>query len=325
MALLMTACATEFFYNRLDTLASWYFEDLTSLNDDQRHELRGWLERTLAWHRQSELGRYAKFVEEISQAAATPGDRATYEQLRRRFEGYVEDLADKTAPDAARLLLGLSSAQANELLDNLASKARARTAKSAKAVASNKWQREQHEDLSRQLKRWTGSISEPQQQIIAAGVRELEPTYLDWAASQQAWREALRSALAEDHSDVGTQQRISALLRKPSAHWTEPYAQKIAHNRDAPGCVMKCRNWPLSLRKSRRARNEQEAAAQLESWRERSGGAAHLPECLRQPQTDASGAGRIASRSSAGGAHTIAGCRRGRCGNCQHRPTGWRQ
>jgi hypothetical protein len=229
IALLLTGCAAEFFYNRLDTLASWYFEDLVSLNDDQSHELRDWLERTLAWHRQSELRRYASFLRELAQEVAAPGDRAAYERLRMRFEGYVGDLANKTAPEAARLLLSLSAAQSDELLNNLARKTEERTAKSAKAVATNKWQREQRDDFTRQLKRWTGAVSDQQEQIIATGVRELDPTYLDWAASQQAWREALRSALAEDHS--AAQERVLALLREPYAHWTEPYAQKIARNR----------------------------------------------------------------------------------------------
>ena len=47
-ALVTTGCTTAFFYNRLDTFAGWYFESLVSLNDVQRTELRGWLERTLA-------------------------------------------------------------------------------------------------------------------------------------------------------------------------------------------------------------------------------------------------------------------------------------
>lgn len=58
------------------------------------------------------------------------------------------------------------------------------------------------------------------------------PTYLDWAASQQAWREALHNALAGNHADAATQQRVAELLNDPPRHWTEPYAQKIARNRD---------------------------------------------------------------------------------------------
>ena len=53
------AGCTNFFYNRLDTLAAWYVQDLVSLDDSQRSDLRTWLNETLQWHRRSELVRYA--------------------------------------------------------------------------------------------------------------------------------------------------------------------------------------------------------------------------------------------------------------------------
>lgn len=232
VALFLAGCATSFFYNRLDSLASWYFEDLVSLTDDQRHELRDWLERTLTWHRHSELHRYAQFVREISEEVAAPGNRAAYEKQRTRFDGFVKNLVDKTTPEASRLLLSLAPAQIEEMLDSLAEKSLKRQEKNAKAVASNKWRDEQQDDISAQLKRWTGSVSAEQEQIIAASVEELEPTYLDWAASQEQWRHALRTALAGNQADASTQQRVQALLSDPDRQWTAAYAQKISRNRD---------------------------------------------------------------------------------------------
>ncbi len=232
VAVMFAGCATEFVYNRLDTLASWYLEDLVSLDADQHDDLRDWLTRTLAWHRQSELRRYADFVDEVADSAADPGDKAKYDGLRARFESYVDDLVDQTAPEASRLLLELNPSQTTELVASLAEKAEARKAKKAKAVASNQWQNDQREAFAKQLKRWTGGSSAEQEQIIAAGIRELEPTYLDWAASQRAWRTGLQIALGEDHADAGTRQRLLAFLRRPQQHWTAAYAQKVARNRD---------------------------------------------------------------------------------------------
>lgn len=232
IAVVFAGCATEFVYNRLDTLASWYFEDLVSLNGDQRDDLRDWLTRTLAWHRQSELQRYADFVDEIAAGASDPGNKATYDGLRARFESYANDLIDKTAPEASRLLLELTPSQTTQLLAGLAQKAETRRARKAKAVASNNWQSEQREDFAKQLQRWTGSSSAEQENIIAAGVKELEPTYLDWAASQQAWRNGLQTALGGDPADASTRQRLLTFLRRPQQHWTAAYAQKVARNRN---------------------------------------------------------------------------------------------
>jgi hypothetical protein len=269
MALLFAGCATGFFYNRLDTLASWYFEDLVSLTDDQRHELRDWLDRTLNWHRQSELHRYAQFVREISDQTATPGNRATYEAERARFDVFVKNLVDKTTPEASRLLLGLSREQTDEMLDSLADKARERKEKNAKLIASKKWQREQRDDITKQLKRWTGSVSPQQEEIIATIVAELEPTYLDWAASQQSWRDALRSALSTNHADLSTQQRIQGLLSDPTRQWTAPYAQKIARNRDRYLNMLAAIDASLSTAQRTRLREElRKLAGQLDQLAE---------------------------------------------------------
>lgn len=229
---LMTGCATGFFYNRLDTLASWYFEDLVSLNDDQRIELREWLARTLAWHRRSEMRRYAAFVDELATQTATPGDKARYDALRGRFESYVDDLVGKTVPEASELLLSLSTLQTKEMLDSLAAKAKTRSEKNARTVASGKWQRQQRDDIEKQLKRWTGSVSSQQSNLIESGVAQLEPTYIDWAASQQSWRSELQKALQTDRSDTAMQQHVAALMRTPQQHWIPLYAQKVARNRE---------------------------------------------------------------------------------------------
>jgi len=233
MLLLASGCSSGFVYNRLDTFASWYFESLVSLNDGQRTELRAWLERTLNWHRQSELTRYATFLSDVATTIAHPGDRTTYESIRQRFEGLVTDLLAKTAPEASELLLRLSPQQVNELLENLAEKTRESTEESATAVATNKWQPKQTKDFTRQLKKWTGSVSPEQRRIIEKHVRQLEPTYSEWAESQQAWRDALRETLTggvTPKTDVP--RRVLVLIEDPNRQWTQAYSLKVERNRE---------------------------------------------------------------------------------------------
>jgi hypothetical protein len=232
-ALVTTGCTTAFFYNRLDTFAGWYFESLVSLNDVQRTELRGWLERTLAWHRRSELSRYATFVSDMSATVEKPGTQESYDEARLRFQGLIDDLIQKTAPEASELLTHLSPAQIDELLDNLAEKARESTEESAEAVADDEWRPEQVKSIARQVKRWTGSITPQQKQLIAVHIAEIEPTYAEWAESQEAWRDALRGALLapslEETDD--TSDRVLGLLEDPNRHWTDAYSAKVTRNR----------------------------------------------------------------------------------------------
>ncbi len=232
--LILSGCSTRFIYNRLDTLASWYFESLVSLNDGQRTELRAWLGRTLTWHRESELTRYASFVSDTSDLAAQPHPRETYDAMRMRFQGLVDDLVTQIAPEASRLLLDLSPQQVDELLANLEEKARESTEEDAKAVARNKWRPQQVKDLTKQLKRWTGSATPQQRELIAATIAQLEPTYEDWAESQRSWREALRNALLSPHrgEDDAAASRVLTLLEDPDRYWTPMYAEKVARNRE---------------------------------------------------------------------------------------------
>lgn len=232
--LLISGCTTRFFYNRLDTFAVWYFEGLVSLNDGQRTQLRAWLERTLAWHRESELARYAEFVQDVSATLAKPVPPEIHESIRNRFQGLLDNLISKTAPEASQLLLHLTPQQVDELLANLEKKTREGTEEGAEAVAENEWRPQQTKDFIKQLKRWAGSATPEQKQLIAATMAQLEPTYEEWEESQRAWREALRSALlnpSATEDDVGAT-RVLALLENADEQWTPAYATKVARNRE---------------------------------------------------------------------------------------------
>jgi hypothetical protein len=232
LCLAVSGCSARFVYNRLDTVATWYFQSLVSLNDAQRTELRAWLERTLAWHRESELERYAAFVQDVSLAVRQPASPSTYESIRARFRGLLDTLIDKTAPEAAELLLRLSPKQIDELVANLEKRTAKSAKESAEAVASGTWRTKQTRDIARQVKRWTGSVTPQQTEIIAATVAQLEPTNEDWAESQAAWRAALREALVSARTEADHQptQGVLEVLRKSDRYWTDEYSAKVARN-----------------------------------------------------------------------------------------------
>ncbi len=232
--LLIAGCTTSFVYNRLDTLASWYFESLVSLNDEQRSELRAWLGRTLAWHRESELTRYAAFVSEVSTTVAQPSPRETYDAMRIRFQDMLDELIAKTAPEASRLLLQLSPEQVEELLQSLEEKSRKSMQESAAAAARDEWRPKQTKSILKQVKRWTGNVTPQQMELVTATIAQLEPTYEDWADSQRAWRGALRQALSQRRAaeDDAAAPQVLAILEDPDRHWTPAYSQKVTRNRE---------------------------------------------------------------------------------------------
>ena len=182
-----TGCA-KLVYNRLDSLAAWYVGSLVSLDDQQSSNLRAWLAQTLEWHRESELGRYAAFLRELSSEVAQPASRADYQRALDRVEGFATDFSAQTAPQAAHLLLELSPAQVEEFLANLEEKSNERSADSREAIRDGTWQTRQIKNTQRQVKRWTGTVTEEQKVLVREMAQHIQPTTTEWLESQQRWR-----------------------------------------------------------------------------------------------------------------------------------------
>jgi hypothetical protein len=236
------AACTNFFYNRLDTLAAWYIQDLVSLDDEQRNDLRSWLDGTLQWHRSSELTRYATFLRNLASNAARPGNATTYRNTESQVEEFGARLVERAAPDAARLLMQLTPEQLGEFETNLTEKSRQRNEDDLQALAKGKWHEKRAKDIEKQLKRWTGSVTKEQRQLIAQQSLQFDSTTADWLESQARWRKAMFGALQERftarESPSYIEERILALLRKPETQWTEAYRSKATKNREQSLAVL---------------------------------------------------------------------------------------
>jgi hypothetical protein len=227
-----TGCA-KLFYNRLDSLGAWYVGNLVSLDDQQQSTLRAWLAQTLEWHREKELGRYATFLRELSTEVAQPSGRGAYQRALDRVEGFAQDFTAQTAPQAARLLMELSPAQVEEFLANLEEKSNERAEKNRDALRDGTWQAKRVKDTQRQVKRWTGAITEEQKVLVREMAQHIQPTTVDWLESQRQWRAALGDALGEGFSNRdNAEKRILQLLREPDTQWTAQYKTKEAVNRE---------------------------------------------------------------------------------------------
>jgi hypothetical protein len=268
------AGCTNFFYNRLDTLAAWYVQDLVALDDSQRNDLRTWLNETLQWHRRSELIRYAKFLRELAATSARPSSVVTYKSVEGQVEGFGSRLVEQAAPDAARLLMKLTPEQLDEFEANLAEKARERNEKNLEALAGGKWHEKRAKDIEKQLKRWTGTVTKEQRQLIAQLSTQFQSTTSDWLESQERWRQAmfgaLRARFTAGESPAVVEERILTLLRTPETQWTKAYQAKATQNREQSLTVLGAID--ASLTAAQRAHLQRELiqlAEQLEGMIER--------------------------------------------------------
>lgn len=230
--LAVVGCTSSLVYNRLDTIARWYIGSLVSLDDAQQAGLKDWLARSLAWHRDSELKRYELFLRGLSADVAAGPDPGRLPKVMQQAEDFIGEVAARMAPDAAQLLTTLRPAQVDEFLGNLEKRNREELDEERERTAAER-QKRRIRSMTKTLEKWTGSSTAEQKAVIERTVNELGAAGLlgeteEWFASQTAWRNALRQALAKG---AAGRQDVETLLREPQKTHTEAHLAAQAEQR----------------------------------------------------------------------------------------------
>ena len=195
--LLLSACGTRFVYNRLDWLSSYYVASQVTLDDAQSRALRSNVDDFFAWHRRSELPRYARFLERMATDAVRPVSLEQLEAGQREVEAFMTESAAHFAPGAARWLNGLRPEQIDELFANFAEKDRkARAAKCESTPAARREARTRQ--FIDNVEEWTGRLGRAQRELIRARYAALETDECDELSARERSRLEFR-ALVEKH------------------------------------------------------------------------------------------------------------------------------
>ncbi|MCR6555346.1 DUF6279 family lipoprotein, partial [Aeromonas sp. CPF2-S1] len=72
LCLLLTGCATRVIYYWLDSAIVWQLDDYFSLDRSQKKLLDQEVKGLMAWHRQHELPIYARDLDALAKAVASP-------------------------------------------------------------------------------------------------------------------------------------------------------------------------------------------------------------------------------------------------------------
>lgn len=99
-------------------------------------------------------------------------------------------------------------------------------------IKAGSWRANRIKDTQRQVKRWTGAVTEEQKLLVREMTQQLQPTSDEWLESQRQWRASLREALNGRDSPQAAEKRILQLLRQPDTQWTAQYKTKEASNRE---------------------------------------------------------------------------------------------
>ena len=183
-ALLFAACSTiKLGYNNADTLLLHALDRYVTLTDEQEQTVRQRVESLIAWHRATQLGDYAAFIQQTR--SRLDGEVTETEVLgfNEGLNARLAALGERAAPDAAALALTLTPAQIEQIErklvdDNL--KARKDSAPELKQAIDARAKK-----YAERSEFWLGKLDEQQLRLVRSSLANRPVDSLYWIEARE--------------------------------------------------------------------------------------------------------------------------------------------
>lgn len=223
----LPACSSGFFYNRLNVLVPWYIDDYVDLTRAQRSELDGALGPLLDWHRSVELARYVEFLGGVEQQLdgeiAVDNVNSWAEFALDSFSG----LAEQSRPMLLKLAENLSEQQMQKYLDRLVED---QTEMEDENLERD--QEEYHEDnyeaLVDNIQDWLGRLDRQQKTAVREAASRLRRYDDQWLADRREWVQEMDKLLSKRGD--GWRDSLALLMDSRSDISQRPYRESSEHN-----------------------------------------------------------------------------------------------
>ena len=223
---LLQGCSTQFTYNRLDWLISWYMGDYIDLDREQKVMFRQRLEPLLEWHRYEELGEYIQILDGIEQDLGSPVTEAIVGNwmeniiaAARRIESRMlslmldigADMDEKQIADFEKKLWKSQAKYREDYLDR----------------DDKEYQQENFKSLAKNLRRFMGKLDTLQQQDLQQALEGMHRFDVTWLEDRERWLTTLTPLLARE---PGWQDAILFAHSKREDTRSSQYREIYAHN-----------------------------------------------------------------------------------------------
>jgi hypothetical protein len=258
--LLLGGCVVRVVYNQLDWLALWYVEDYFDLDPAQEEQARQMIGRTISWHRETQLPRYAALTRTVLNGMDPPVEPAFLGARYSEVVGLWDELLRQVAPDFAGLLQSLSDEQVDELFENLAEENRD-LAEDFSGVSREERRAKQDKAIIKAFKRFTGKLSPEQEILVRTRTSRLHDLSADWLKRREAWQQEFRAVMAGRKSDPQFAGRIADLLLNPNQFDSAGYRQLVLENQQLSFGLVAAVLTSLSRKQADHLRNHLETYA----------------------------------------------------------------
>lgn len=230
VAATLSACTAGFVYDRVHWVVTWYVNGLVSLDDAQERQLREMVNRTMAWHRATQLPKYIGLLEELDRekdATVTPGD---FERHYRETLVWMDDFLRYVVPDASRLLATLTPEQVSELQENMAEDNEEMWEEYGGDTAEKRQKRRAKSAL-RVLQRFTGSLTAEQRSNVETQLATMQDVSEQWMERRGHWQQRFIEILRSPPAGPGFEAAILDLAVNPNQFDPPEYREHVEANR----------------------------------------------------------------------------------------------
>ncbi|WHI45843.1 DUF6279 family lipoprotein [Microbulbifer sp. JMSA004] len=221
VASLLSSCSSiQFAYNNIDYWIRWKLHDYVDLNSQQELEFQGALNSFFHWHRQTQLPKYANFLTQLA-------DKVDQGQLEDPQLGPAEDevrhFISSASNNAFNLILPIAAQLTPQQIDRLQHNLIKKQKKTLEKWQRSPWkvQRRRDRQIRKESRRWLGSLTDQQKQLIAAWVKQVEYNPVLRNEQQQIWQSHAIELLRQKPD--GYLEKLRSLLENPEQLWTDEY------------------------------------------------------------------------------------------------------
>ena len=226
---LVGCSSTTFIYNRIDFLLPWYLESYVDLNQEQRQKLNELLEPFFEWHREEELPKYVKIIEDFESILDEKIELASIEAITHEVEQSWFRLEDNMIAWVIPMTRELSNEQITEFLQTMQTK----TAQNENKYLSRNLQTYQNDNYKRirkNLRRFIGGMNKDQLDLIDIASKEMIRVDGQWIDNRKALIENLKVILKRGDGWELSLENITHRDDKVASNYRRTYSHNIAVN-----------------------------------------------------------------------------------------------
>ena len=229
VATLLGGCVIRVVYNQLDWLALWYVEDYFDLDRAQEEKARALIDRTLAWHRATQLPRYASLSRELLKAAEGPMSETFIADRYAEVVELLDDLFRRVCPDMASLLQTLSDEQVEDLFAQLAEE-NEDLEEDYSGISREERRAKQGKAIIRAFRRFTGPLNPAQEALIRSETEKSHDLSADWLRRRAAWQQEFRVLMDGRTANPDFEARFTDLVLNPNQFDSPGYREIVQDN-----------------------------------------------------------------------------------------------